>query len=65
MQPFLTEERQHQVLARIRQSAERDVKPVARDLDTRDKYPFAIVERQLAPIGSSRRPSLAPACVAI
>ena len=44
MEPLLTEERR-QVLATIRQFVERDVKPVARELEKWDEYPFAIVER--------------------
>ena len=44
MDIVLTEERR-QVLATIRQFVERDVKPVARELEKRDEYPFAIVER--------------------
>jgi alkylation response protein AidB-like acyl-CoA dehydrogenase len=44
MEPFLTEERR-QVLGTIRQFVEREVKPVARELEKRDEYPFAIVER--------------------
>jgi len=44
MDMILTEERR-QVLATIRQFVERDVRPVARELERRDEYPFAIVER--------------------